>query len=183
MKCDHCENEATVHEVTVRNGVRLERNMCEACAVKAGLAGAVSGQAHIAELLKGLVQPPTGQAIPSLVVTPAARGTICPTCRLTFNEFKTQGQLGCPDCYKSFDSQLTPMIARAHEGACAHVGKTPRRSASGRDPVRGATDAGAELAVRAERLRTLQKQLTDAVKSEQYELAARLRDQLKKLGG
>ncbi len=36
-KCDLCGDQATVHEVSVHNGVGVERNLCERCAALAGL--------------------------------------------------------------------------------------------------------------------------------------------------
>ena len=29
MKCDRCDNDSTVHEVTVRNGVKVEKHLCK----------------------------------------------------------------------------------------------------------------------------------------------------------
>jgi protein arginine kinase activator len=183
MKCDHCDNEATVHEVTLRGGVPMERNFCESCAAKHGLAAQSSSIS--AELLKSMIQP----SAPGLLISvpapvPAQRGTACPTCKMTFAEFKSVGQLGCPDCYEAFESQLAPMLERAHEGAGAHIGKKPKHAqkdigapAKARKPL----PAKGDVHARAERVRLVRKQLDEAVKAEQYELAAKLRDQLKRL--
>lgn len=183
MKCDHCDNEATVHEVTLRGGVPMERNFCESCAAKHGLAAQSSTIS--AELLKGMMHP----VAPGLLINvptpvPAQRGTACPTCKMTFAEFKSVGQLGCPDCYEAFESQLVPMLERAHEGAGAHIGKKPKgdqKEMVSAGKARKATPAKADLHARAERVRLVRKQLDEAVKAEQYELAAKLRDQLKRL--
>ena len=37
MKCDQCGQEATVHELRVVNGKKVERHLCEACARKHNL--------------------------------------------------------------------------------------------------------------------------------------------------
>ncbi len=176
MKCDLCELEATVHEVTVRNGVKVERHLCEACAAQQGIS--VQHAVAPAELIK-LILDPTGarRAQPK----PAAA---CPKCGMTFAEFKQGGLLGCPACYKALEPQLGPLIERAHEGATQHVGKIPRRRDPGAAP--GPTseptppgDAG-ELVQRVSQLRRM---LDDAVRAEHYERAARLRDELRKLTG
>lgn len=177
VKCDHCDNDATVHEVTVRNGVKIEKHLCETCAQQHGL----NVQPHIPinELMtKFLVAHgaiPQGTAAAPKVAT-------CPGCKMTFAEFRQGGVLGCPDCYKTFEAQLTPLIERAHEGGTKHAGKTPRRL-SGQGPVEGVDlSALAALRQRAERLKELKTALDEAICTEQYERAARLRDELRKLG-
>lgn len=37
MKCDLCDQEATVHEQTIRAGKVSERHLCERCAREAGI--------------------------------------------------------------------------------------------------------------------------------------------------
>ncbi|MCC6678060.1 MAG: UvrB/UvrC motif-containing protein [Phycisphaerales bacterium] len=172
MKCDHCDNEATVREVTMKNGARIERHLCEQCAQQHGIG--VQPQVSIDELIGKYVLPHVlGQAAPQ---TP--KGNSCPTCRMGYAEFKQGGLLGCPDCYKTFENQLAPLIERAHEGATHHIGKGPRRRGGGPSPQASLT---AQLQERAARLRAIRKQLDEAVKAEQYEKAARLRDELRKL--
>ncbi len=179
-KCDRCDNEATVHEVSVRNGVKVERHLCESCAAQQGLDASVSGSAVVANLVKSLMTQQTG----------ATQGRLpaCRTCRMTFADFKQQGMLGCPDCYRSFEAFLGPLIERAQEGGVAHAGKTPARLLSGA-PVgstpmpRPADPAPAPPPgpSREEQIRELRRQLSKAVAAEQYEAAARLRDAIQSL--
>lgn len=171
MKCDHCANEATVHEVTVRHGAKVEKHLCEACAAKAGLS--IQPNVPLSELMsKFLVAP--GAAGPGA----QARAGACPTCRTTFAEFRQSGQLGCPDCYAAFEPQLLPLVERAHEGGVRHCGKTPARAGSS---VPGGGPKVAALAELAARLRALEDELKKAVTGEEYERAARLRDEMKRL--
>ncbi len=169
MKCDFCDNEATVHEVTVRNGVKIERHLCEAHAAEQGIA--VKGVPAIGEIIKQHVTAMTQQG--------ASRGNVCPACRTTFGEFKQHGMLGCAECYRAFEAQLGPLIERAHEGAVRHVGKKPRRASASLDE---SARAQAELAERAARLARIRAELDHAVRQEQYERAALLRDELRRLG-
>ncbi|MBL8745677.1 MAG: UvrB/UvrC motif-containing protein [Phycisphaerae bacterium] len=155
-KCDRCENEATVHEVVIRNGEKAEKHLCESCAREEGFAGVA--HAPISDLItKFVISQAKGERSPVKV-------GMCPSCGMTFAEFKQHGVLGCPECYTAFEAQLSSMIERAHEGATHHVGKTPKRLGG---------SAG-----RHERITALRKQLNEAITAEQYERAAALRDQL-----
>jgi protein arginine kinase activator len=174
-KCDQCDNEATVHEVTVRNGVKIERHLCEACAASQGIA--TQPVSPLNELIKHYVL--------SHGLTPTApiagRITACPTCRTTFNEFRQHGLLGCPDCYRAFEAQLGPLLERAHDGGLKHVGKVPRRLCGGTGAPPAPRPPAVTLDDREERLRRIRRQLQSAIAAEKYEEAARLRDELKKI--
>ncbi len=91
----------------------------------------------------------------------------CPTCGITFGQFRQSGTLGCPDCYEAFEKQLAPLIERAQNGATHHRGKTPRRAGTSID--------------RTHLIRQLTKELDQAVAAEQYERAAKLRDRLRNM--
>ncbi len=174
MKCDRCDNEATVHEVTVRQGAKVERHLCEACAAQQGLA------AQGAIPISNLISKFSVASVPS-----AAPPNLCPSCRLTFSEFRQSGHLGCPDCYAAFDKSLTPLLERWHEGGSSHTGKVPKRQpVTPPRPAAPDTAPDAALALRetkAEAIRRLRKKLDEAIEAEQYETAAKLRDQLKTL--
>ena len=49
MNCDRCDNEATVHELTVVNGVPHEKHLCEQCASQEGMV--VGSESPITELI------------------------------------------------------------------------------------------------------------------------------------
>ena len=190
MKCDHCDQEATVHEVVRKSGKTVERHLCEQCARKQGIA---VQQVPISELIHKYVLSQTGAE------GRAAATRTCSTCGTTYAEFKQSGLLGCPDCYSVFEPSLGPLLERTHEGGTHHVGKTPARRAPADAPVRPASPKPAapppvmaaspapkaqprnEAAQRAQRILVLQKQLDEAVKAEQYERAAALRDQIRTL--
>ncbi|MFO0831190.1 MAG: UvrB/UvrC motif-containing protein [Phycisphaerales bacterium] len=184
MKCDHCDRDATVHEVTMRNGVRIEKHLCDGCAAQRGVT--VQPNAPINELLKQFM---TQGITPGIHVTPQGRQGACPSCRLTFAEFKQQGLLGCPECYRAFESQLMPLLERAQEGGQEHTGKRPRRVSAGgaeaQPPLAQpalappATPAALPSADRERVLATMRRALEAAVAQEKYELAAKIRDQIK----
>jgi len=89
--------------------------------------------------------------------------TPCPNCGTDLAALADDGRLGCPDCYRHFRSQLATILAKFH-GSDAHVGLMP-------------TSTSPEVHKRREvaRFRSL---LDLAVEREDYEEAARLRDQI-----
>ncbi|MCC6907015.1 MAG: UvrB/UvrC motif-containing protein [Phycisphaerales bacterium] len=189
MKCDQCDNEATVHELVVKNGKRLERHLCEGCAKGQGLP--IPANTPITQLLTQFITSqvqPTGVASASQQPRPAAQPTnnACPECGLAFAQFRQSGLLGCPACYAAFEGQLSPLLARAHDRGTHHKGKLPRRlrEVSGTSvppPVKPVRPAPASRAAAAEivaRVKELRERLTQAIAAEQYEIAAQLRDEL-----
>lgn len=171
MKCDQCDQEATVHELRVTGGKRLERHLCESCARREGVAA--QPPASVPELIEKFLH----QAAKPPVQT--AAGPACPRCGLAFAEFRETGLLGCPDCYRAFEAQLGPLLERSHEGGTHHVGKTPKRAGHASVP---ASAVAQERDDRAARIAALSKQLEQAVAGEHYERAAALRDELRRLG-
>lgn len=187
MRCERCEREATIHEVIIHQGQKRERHLCETCANNAGL----SSDPHmpISKLIASFMLGPDGQgeaddapdkpATPGLAPDkPAVR---CAGCGTTYAGFKETGLLGCPGCYEAFGERLGPLIERAHEGGCHHVGKFPRRALQDCRSL-GDTDRVkvllGDIREREERLESIRKSLAKAVRDEDYERAAMLRDEL-----
>jgi len=161
-KCDFCDKPAVVHEMRIKHGVRKEVHLCEEHAQAMGIAlpGQSPGHEPISKVLTQFVTPtPSRKA--------RASKKVCPTCGMSFAEFRQTGVVGCPGCYEAFDEQLGPLIERAQNGGTSHVGKCPRR---------GGMSIDRQLLIQK-----LVKELEDAVGAEQYERAAELRDRLKEL--
>lgn len=179
MKCDRCNNEATIHEVVIQKGRKIDRRLCESCAAEMGLEPAQG--APIQELLQKYVLAPSP---PPTQMVRAERGAVCSECHTSYGQFRSTGLLGCPSCYAAFEAKLTPVLERAHEGAARHVGKAPRRALA---RVRSAGDRRELEAIlgdveqRAKQIRQLRDQLEHAVKAEHYERAAAIRDDLRRL--
>ncbi|MEL6330795.1 MAG: UvrB/UvrC motif-containing protein [Planctomycetota bacterium] len=177
MLCDQCgEREATIHEVVIRNNQQMERHLCERCAQGAGVSGGP--------------QPPIHEMLSQYVIAKSGRPSSsrpelsCDTCGLEYGEFKKTGLLGCPTCYDSFGERLGPLVEQAHEGGLHHVGKLPKRALEQTRQRGGsaATELVGDIEERAKRRAILQEQLTRAVEAEQFERAARLRDEIRQLG-
>ena len=159
-KCDHCEKPATHHSVEIIKGQKIEKHLCDVHASQEGLS-IKAAHTPINELLTNFVKLHSGAALSPSEVK-------CDHCGLTFSEFREHSLMGCPECYTAFKVPLAPLLERAHEGATHHVGKIPHRSGSD----------GGEL--RQQKLLALRKRLSDAVTNEDYELAARLRDEVRR---
>lgn len=156
MKCQRCSSQATVHLTEPGRNKMRELHLCADCARKAGIAvDPEPPQLGLDTVLQSLIQKHVGELVGEL----ARRA--CPDCGLTFMEFRVGGQMGCPRDYETFEAGLLPLLRRAH-GATRHVGKMP---------VRARVAASPRLRLRA--------RLREAVAREDYEAAARLRDQLR----
>jgi len=162
MKCDNCNKSATVHLTEIRNGKKIEKHLCEQCAAQSeGVPPAIKGHTPINELLTNFVMQHAGLQ--------KEMGVTCDQCQVTWAEFRQNGLFGCEHDYDVFEKDLTPLLQRAHEGATHHVGKTPIR-------VGGTASRPKKKAVDVTKLR---KELSRAVELEDYEKAAKLRDQIR----
>lgn len=155
--CQHCkQNPATIHFTEIKDAEKRELHVCESCAQAQNITTGPL-MAALPPMLAGLVKPTKGSS------APAPR---CPTCGITFAEFREKGRLGCPHDYEFFREGLEPLLEKIH-GSTTHKGRLPR-------------GAGAASAPRGDRLLRLRRELQAAVKAEQYETAARLRDEIRK---
>ena len=153
MICELCkEREATVHLTQVVDGVIKKMHLCEECSTKSGFD--VNGPVSITDILLGM----------GIEKEPAGAGErSCPRCHMRRTDFKKMGRFGCADCYTAFAEELPPLLKAMHRSD-RHTGKVPARE---------------QTRVRAsEELADLQKRMDAAIASENFEEAARLRDQI-----
>ncbi len=164
MLCEHCKiRPATVHFTKIVAGQKTEYHLCEQCAQEQGDFFAQAAQAfHFNDLLSGLLNMESSSGFTSTTLL----NTRCNVCGMTYNQFTQIGRFGCPSCYESFAPRLEPLLKRIQSNT-SHVGKVPRKS-------------GGVVRVRNE-LQQLRKALQEAVATEQYEQAARLRDRIREL--
>ncbi|HEX3730062.1 MAG TPA: UvrB/UvrC motif-containing protein [Opitutaceae bacterium] len=148
VKCDFCSQPATVHLTQIVDNKVHNVDLCEECAQSKGVTN--PGGFSLADLLL------------KHTLAPAA-GLRCEQCGFTQNDFKKQGRFGCPVCYDTFRPLIEPMLDGMHKGT-KHAGKVPQAARVRQDYH--------------ERLAKLELDLSDAVKSERYEEAARFRDEI-----
>jgi protein arginine kinase activator len=163
MFCQACQkNEATIHLTEISGGKRVEMHLCQACAVEQGIAA--KSQMSLNELLSSLLAsaPDDDQIHGSL-----DSDIVCPACGETLDLFRKDALLGCPNDYEVFEKVLSPLIEKAHDGATLHRGKVPKRAPAG--------------TVKQTELLALKQKLAEAVKAEDYETAATLRDKISNL--
>ena len=161
MSCDQCrEREAVIHLTQIVNEQVTTLHLCERCAAEKG----VDSPGAVAKTPLGSFLAAMGKELPEQ--SPAPRSTdTCATCGGSLQDFRESGRLGCPDCYRSFEVPLRDLLRRLH-GSTHHLGE--------RYAERGeATTDGREHTA------ALREQLRVAVESENFELAAELRDRLR----
>ena len=153
MKCQACDNSATVHLTNIVNGQKKEVHLCQECAEKKEILK------HQELNLSVILQTVISQQIGPL--TDELSRLTCPSCGIKYMEFKAEGRLGCPQDYEVFQTALEPLLQRIHRSQ-RHVGKVPRH--------------GPTHKVQQAELMELRKKLREAVENEAYEDAAHLRD-------
>ncbi|MDI6703543.1 MAG: UvrB/UvrC motif-containing protein [bacterium] len=162
MLCEDCKRkEASIHFKEIVNGELTELHLCETCAEKKGLTlYGLESPLSLINLLAGLAEVVEG--------IPFQEETLqkCKTCGITWSEFKKRGRLGCSECYQVFSRQLSQILRKIH-GHIQHVGKTPEEIPSG--------------VKRKKKIQDLRMQLEQAVKLEEFEKAAKLRDKIREL--
>lgn len=167
MLCQNCgKNEATTHVKRIVNGDTTETHLCAQCAQHLGYGDIFSGFGlNLDDFFGGFL----GDTVQKLA-SPAEQK--CPKCGSTFGDIVKSGRLGCSDCYRTFYDRLLPSIQRIH-GRIKHNGK---QIAS---PVEAHEEPKEEK--EENRLEKLKAQLTEAVEKQEFEQAAVIRDEIKKL--
>lgn len=170
MLCEKCrKNEAKINLVTIMNGQKQEVWLCENCAKD------IANVPFFNPILKNINLPLQGMITEILsnadmnksdVDSNKIKETVCSNCGLTYDEFKKSGKLGCANCYKDFQVVLEPRIKSLQLGI-KHIGKIPKIK-------------GKEL-VQRQRLKGLKEEMQQLILAEEYERAAIIRDEIKKL--
>jgi protein arginine kinase activator len=163
MLCDVCgKNQATVHLTEIIDEQMNELHLCEDCAHQKS--AAMEQQFGLSDLLAGMAdfEKPSNKEEEMITAK-------CPSCGLTYADFKKIGRLGCGECYNVFRKYLAPLLKRIH-GSNQHIGKAPLKSKT-----------IAKVSKKKENLEELKIQLQKAIQKEAFEEAAQLRDQIKKI--
>lgn len=155
MKCQKCgKNIATVHTVTIVNGVKDEQYLCSECANDKKLDMSFSFPS-VNDFFKEFVNSDTSLAEEKLH---------CLSCGCSYDEFRNTGLMGCPECYDSFRNRLSSVIKKYQGGNSKNKADKLDKQA---------------LSNEKHELKELKRQLDKAIKAENFEEAAVLRDRIK----
>lgn len=158
--CEGCKKPATVHLTEISGGKKVEKHYCDSCPKLVGETLGQKSHLPINELLSNFVLQHSA--------SPKDASATCESCGQAWPEFKQSGLLGCENDYVVFERELGPIIQRAQEGAQHHVGKVPARRAAGAIVPKKRIDVA-----------RLKRELSKAVEAEDYERAAKIRDQIR----
>ncbi|MFZ4764551.1 MAG: UvrB/UvrC motif-containing protein [Roseimicrobium sp.] len=178
MKCDVCENDATVFLTQIVDGKMTQVNLCDSCSKEKGVTDPTGFQ--LADFLLG------GAAQKKVQAANLEDDTVaCPECGFTRSHLKKIGRMGCPECYRAFADDLDAMLRAMHKGT-RHVGKGPGKPApavSTATAKRRSDEAQVKPVVVnvKKRLADLKVAIDKAVADERYEDAAKLRDEMRSL--
>ncbi len=155
MLCDNClKNQATVHLTTFTNGQVKTLHLCTQCAAKKGKATSVVG-------------PNFNDFMSSFYDKEESDVLECKNCGTTLDEFSKTGKLGCANCYSVFRQSVIPVLKGIHMNT-EHKGKVPGQR----------IDVDVEKETRQNKKDKLKKELNAAVATENFEQAAKLRDEI-----
>ena len=162
MSCDQCrEREAVIHLTQIVNEQVTTLHLCERCAAEKG----VESPGSVAKTPLGSFLAAMGKGLPEQTPLSARAGESCPGCGGSLQDFRESGRLGCSECYRSFEAPLRDLLRRLH-GSTHHQGE--------RYAERGEAQDGQRM-----QAAELREQLRLAVETENFELAAELRDRLR----
>lgn len=161
MKCEVCgKTDAVVQYTEIKADETSSVHLCQSCAAERGIdASPIPPNFALSNLVAQIGQEPSTEGV-------ELEGS-CPFCGLTLGDFRDNGRFGCPHCYEAFESGVRSLLRRIH-GSTQHTGKVYLPT----DPTRSE---------RQRRASDLRKKLERAVQTENFERAARIRDELRAL--
>jgi protein arginine kinase activator len=164
MLCQNCNlNPATVFIQKVINGEKREFHLCTECAKQFDV------NMSFDKLFQGFLDTfldYNGSDVFSKHETNLLKDAVCHKCGLSYEKFRAIGKLGCDECYNTFRNELFGLLKNI-QGSTQHNGKVPKKIMK---------EFSYETAIE-----NLKKELNKAIKLEEYEEAARLRDEIKRL--
>ncbi|MCE5230090.1 UvrB/UvrC motif-containing protein [bacterium] len=195
-KCMKCGKPATHKFTRIQDGQIYDLYLCGDHAAEMSPYQKPK-QIALSDILEGMLK----QDFSKIVGGPGApAGVVCKNCGLSFEDYRKNLLLGCSECYDSFHDYLVADLRRFH-GDTRHVGRRP-----GGKPAQPAPPApvgpfedvaerveaepeppsptkGAEnLIANPERaIEELTRAMKSAIATEDYERAAKCRDQIREL--
>lgn len=187
MLCEECQKNEATFSITITSGDEITtRHLCVECMKKMELS-----------LSQGDIQSFLSSILSVLGSVKTDDSPVCSGCGLHYSTFERTGKLGCAQCYRDFSEQLKPLLQRIH-GCTQHVGHLPSDYASHHAQAEAATAKAAATAQAAGNHQAampnsaataalqrqqdlLRKKMDEAVACENFEDAAKYRDELRQL--
>lgn len=174
MKCQLCnKNNATIHYKSSINGKTKEMFLCSECAEKNNIS-ANKGYFEPVDMFENFFGSEADDIFGGMFAgmlnekgtKQGYESSSCPFCNMKLSEFLHRGRLGCSECYKTFENALKPTLKRIHANV-EHCGKVPE-SQMKKQSI-------------AKKIEALRKKLSEAIETQEFELAAKYRDEIKEL--
>ena len=164
MLCQSCgKNQANTHIKKFINGNLTEYHLCEQCANKIGYQDVLSSFPFDFNNLLGSFFEEKN----SSVLSNKSKSVHCAVCGSSFEDISRTGKIGCANCYKTFFNRLMPSIERIH-GNTNHTGKISYLASSDESLIKN-------------KINELKSEMEAAIKDQNFEKAAKLRDEIKEL--
>jgi len=162
MLCQDChKNLANVRYAEVVDGAVADIHLCQEC-----LARRQDETTSGFQFAKPTPFTPASSVETTPMPEPGEARQTCQACNTTLKQIVETGRVGCSSCYETFPAQLESLLEGFHIGL-THRGKVPRLD-----------DARAQVRADLQAKRVLMK---SALKTENYEEAASLRDEIRAL--
>lgn len=157
MLCERCgKKTATTHIKSNFNGIVEQHHLCSDCAREYSSQNSMS--------LNSLIGSFFGDTLKAQSLTDNRKR--CAGCGVCFDDIAETGKVGCDKCYETFLDQLLPSLQRMH-GRSRHAGKIP--------------NGVKKEETTQDRIAALKAEMKKAIDEQNFEQAAQLRDQIKKL--
>lgn len=163
MLCERCgKKEASVHLTRIVNNKKEEIHLCEDCARKSRKINIDKKNMTFQSLLSGILNYNLSNQKPSIFDNDFDY-LVCKNCGLSYQEFTQKGFFGCAKCFDNFQDELDSLFKRIH-GNNRHTGKIPLS-------LQEKFETELEID-------ELKKEMQNAVQKENFERAAKIRDEI-----
>lgn len=172
MICDFCKkNKATIHLIRVQNDNVEKVNICAGCAEDFTFFSEDDFYKDLTKILYKIFKADEGQSngmreLKNLENLEIIKNSACSFCGMDLKNIKKFGKMGCPNCYREFKNILLPIIKAIHKNI-EHRGKIPENTTG---------------QIKLEKsIRDLRNRLKREIFVENFEEAARIRDEISQL--
>lgn len=175
MLCQNCnKNEANVRYTQIINGVKKEMILCEKCSKELGIDNMkLSLPISFSNFFGDFLNEYDNSFMP-LITMP--KETKCNKCGMTYDEFMQLGKFGCDNCYEVFSTRIDPILKRL-QGSNRYIGK---KAELNENNITKKIEVKKKES-KQDKINKLKEKLKELVKEENYEEAAKVRDEIKKL--